>query len=392
MRPALREAVQALQPSLIRELANEATGQADFGDLIQLWYGEPDLPTPEVVRRAGQAALEQGETFYTPNAGIPALRQTLADYMNGLYGTALGMERILVTGSGTLAITIAAQALLSPGDTLVTHGPSWPNLSAIQQLRGAQVQRVPLTLRAGRWHLDLQQLFDACVPGTRAMLVNSPANPTGWTLTDAEQQDILDFCRRRGIWLVADEVYNRIIYDRQHAPTFADKISADDQVLIINSFSKTWAMTGWRLGWLTVPARLLASFEMLTEYTNSCSPPATQLAGICAVQQGEPYLRDSLRRWQQARSLLQESFAQLPRVSCPHSDAAFYAWFSCEGVTDSYACASEILHEARVGVAPGVAFGPEGEGWLRICHAVAPELMARALERLCPVLEQWPSP
>ncbi len=386
MRPALSAKVQALQPSLIRELANEATGSAKFNDLIQLWYGEPDLPTPEVVRRACQQALDHGETFYTPNAGILPLREALAAYMNDLYGTSFGVERILVTGSGTLALTIASQALLAPGDVLVTHAPHWPNLSAIQQLRGARVERVPLELHDGRWQLDLQRLFDACGPDTRAMLINSPANPTGWMLDDDGQREILDFCRQRGIWLIADEVYNRIIYDRTHAPTFADKIGPDDPVLIVNSFSKTWAMTGWRLGWLTIPAGLLGRFEMLTEYTNSCTSAATQLAGVCAIREGEPFLRASLARWDQSRRLLRDAFAQLPRVHCPPAAAAFYAWFACEGVADSYSLASAILHEARVGLAPGVAFGPEGEGWLRLCHAVAPETMARALERLGPVL------
>ena len=387
MRPQLRADLQALQPSLIRRLANEVEGAPDNSELIQLWYGEPDLPTPEVVRRAGQEALARGETFYTPNAGIPALRQALADYMNNLYGTDIGMERILVTGSGTLALNIAAQALLSPGDLLVTHAPTWPNLSAIQQLRGARVARVPLELQGGRWRLDLQRLFEACAPDTRAMLINSPANPTGWTLSDAEQREILDFCRQRGIWLVADEVYNRIIYDRGYAPTFADKVGAGERALIVNSFSKTWAMTGWRLGWLTIPGGLLERFEMLTEYTNSCSSPATQLAGICAIEEGEPYLRESLMRWERSRSLLREAFAGLPRVHCPPSEAAFYAWFAVEGVRDSYGFASDILHEARVGLAPGAAFGAEGEGWLRLCHAVAPEQMALALERLVPALE-----
>ena len=387
MLPALSGKVQALQPSLIRQLANEATDFSDFSDLIQLWYGEPDRPTPAVVRRAGQLALEQGETFYTPNAGIPPLRQALADYMNGLYGISLDVDRILVTGSGTLALTIASQALLAPGDVLVTHGPTWPNLGAIQQLRGARVKRVPLVLRDGRWQLDLQQFLDACEADTRAILVNSPANPSGWMLDDAGQRAILDFCRRRGIWLVADEVYNRIVYDRPYAPTFADKIGPEDPVLIVNSFSKTWAMTGWRLGWLTIPAGTLGRFEMLTEYTNSCSPAATQLAGLRALGEGEPYLRENLERWEGSRRLLLDAFAQLPRVNCPQPDAAFYAWFACEGVTDSYHFASEILHEARVGLAPGVAFGPEGEGWLRLCHAVAPELMERALERLYPVLK-----
>ncbi len=383
--PALRADVHALPPSLIRRLANEVAG-SDVSDLIQLWYGEPDRPTPEVVRRACQDALQRGETFYTPNAGIPALRQALADYMNALYGLDLGMERILVTGSATLALSIAAQAILSPGDVLVTHAPTWPNLSGIQQLRGARVERVPLTLRAGRWQLNLERLFAACGPRTRALLLNSPANPTGLMLTDAEQQAILDFCRRRGYWLVADEVYNRIVYDRPYAPTFADKIHPHDQVLIVNSFSKNWAMTGWRLGWLTIPAGLLDRFEMLTEFTNSCTAPATQLAGITALQQGEPFLRESLARWQRSRALLLEAFASLPRVNCPRPDAAFYAWFACENVTDSYAFAADVLHEVRVGLAPGAAFGPEGEGWLRLCHAVAPQTMTRALERLCPLL------
>ena len=394
MAPKLRPALSGMQPSLIRQLSTEAPGGEGSGDLIQLWYGEPDLPTPEVVRRAGQNALAQGKTFYTPNAGLPELRQALADYMNGLYGTQLCMERILVTGSGMLALTLAAQALLEPGDRVVTHAPTWPNLNAVQQLRGAQVTRVPLHLDDddGRWRLDLQRLFDACRPDTRALLLNSPANPTGWMLGDAQQREILEFCRRHGLWLVVDEVYNRIVYDRQFAPTFADKISDEDRVLIINSFSKTWSMTGWRLGWLTIPAGTLAEFEMLTEFTNSCAPAATQIAGISALQQGEPYLRDSLLRWHRSRELALEAFAQLPNVLCPQPDAAFYLWFSCAGVADSYAFASEILRETRVGLAPGAAFGPENEGWLRLCHAVAPERMALALERICPVLSRDPSP
>ena len=182
------------------------------------------------------------------------------------------MERILVTGSGTLALNIAAQALLSPGDLLVTHAPTWPNLDAIQRLRGARVARVPLELQGGRWKLDLQRLFDACGPDTRAMLINSPANPTGWTLTDAEQREILDFCRRRGIWLVADEVYNRIIYERPYAPTFADKIGADDQRAHRQQLLQDLGDDRLASGLADdTGVALLERFEMLTEYTNSCT-------------------------------------------------------------------------------------------------------------------------
>ncbi len=233
-----RPGVQQLQPSLIRRLANQAIGQTN---VIPLWFGEPDQPTPAFIRAAAKDALDEGNTYYQPNAGLPILRDAIRDYMNHLYGTHFVRENIVVTASGMMAVMLAAQCVVSEGDTIVTHAPTWPNLPAVQQILGAQVIRVPLRLQDYRWTLDLDELFDSCGPGTRALLINSPSNPTGWMLTDAEQRAILDFCRQRGLWLIADEVYNRIIYDRPCAPTFADKITDEDRVLIVNSFSKTSA-------------------------------------------------------------------------------------------------------------------------------------------------------
>lgn len=378
-----RPGVQQLQPSLIRQLANQAMGQPD---VIALWFGEPDQPTPEFIREAAKDALDEGDTFYTPNAGLRVLREALRDYMNALYGTRFRTDNILVTASGMTAVMLAGQSVVNQGDTVVTVAPTWPNLPAVQQILGAQVVRVPLRLKADRWHLDLDELFAACQPGTRTLLINSPANPTGWMLSDEAQQAILDFCRERGLWLIADEVYNRIVYDRPYAPTFADKITDEDRVLIVNSFSKAWAMTGWRLGWLTAPSSLLTPLEMLSEYNNSCVPAPTQLAGVAALKHGEPFLQTALQRYKAALDVLAEQVETLPRVFLPRPDAAFYAFFAIEGVRDSVGFAAQALEQAKVGLAPGAAFGPEGEGYLRLCYAAEPSLVATALDRLRPLL------
>ncbi|MEM7348804.1 MAG: pyridoxal phosphate-dependent aminotransferase [Chloroflexota bacterium] len=382
LRPG-RTAVTQLETSLIRKLANQA---ATVEDIIPLWYGEPDQPTPKIIRDAAIASLEAGSTFYQPNLGLMALRQALADYTNSLYNTHFGPENMVVAGSGLMALAVASQCVVDQGSTIVTHAPTWPNLPAIQQLLGANIIRVPLRLNQQRWQLDLEQLFDACTPDTKMLLINSPSNPTGWMLTDEEQQAILDFCRERGLWLLADEVYSRIVYGRTAAPSFLDKISEDDQVLVINSFSKSWAMTGWRLGWITIPKVLEPTFEMLVEYNFSCVLEPTQQAGIVALQQGEPLIAADVARYQRARDHLLARLAEFPRITCPQPQATFYAWLAVEGLQDSFAFAEQAMHENRVGLAPGVAFGPEGEGHLRICFAAETDLIDEAISRLAPML------
>jgi len=378
-----RSSVANLQPSLIRKLGNLSPG---LTDIIPLWYGEPDQSTPEFIRNAAIESLQAGQTFYQPNLGIPALRQALADYTNGLYQTQFGPENIVVTSSGLVALAVASQCAVNHGDTIVTHAPMWPNLPSIQEVLGANVVRVPLQMESGIWQLDLDRLFAACTPETTMMLINSPSNPTGWMLTDDEQQTILDFCRQRGLWLIADEVYNRIVYDRLYAPSFADKINQDDRVLIVNSFSKSWAMTGWRLGWLTIPRRMQTIFEMLVEYNFSCVLEPVQRAGIVAVQEGEPFIAKSVARYQRARDYLLEQLASFPRITCQKPEATFYSWLAIEGMTDSFAFAEQALLETKVGLAPGIAFGPEGEGHIRICFATEIDLIEQAIERLKPML------
>lgn len=380
---AARPGVRQLQPSLIRKLANTAIGQEG---IIPLWFGEPDLPTPEFIRQAAKDVLDEGNTFYQPNAGIPILRTTICDYMNALYGTQFGLDNVVVTGSGMLALMLAGQCVVDQGDNIVTHAPTWPNLPSVQHILGASVTRVPLRIRDDQWHLDIDEFLAACNEKTRAILVNSPNNPTGWMMSDADQQAVLDFCRERGLWLIADEVYSRIVFDRPKASSFTDKITDDDRVLIINSFSKTWAMTGWRLGWLTIPSSLLTTVEMLTEFNNSCVPAPTQFAGVEAIRNGESFIQTSLERYRQARDVVADGLASASRVRFITPEATFYAFFAVDGLTSSFDFAQQLLEQAQVGLAPGVAFGPEGEGHLRLCFAAETSVLSTALERIIPFL------
>ncbi|MYD09730.1 MAG: aminotransferase class I/II-fold pyridoxal phosphate-dependent enzyme [Chloroflexi bacterium] len=380
---AERPAVRALQPSLIRKLANTAIGRSD---VIPLWFGEPDKPTPAFIRQAAKDAIDEGQTFYQPSLGLSELRAALADYTNGLYGAAITPDNIVVTPSGMTALTVALQCIVADGAAVVAPSPDWPNVAGAAEILGAEIVRVPIRPRAGVWTLDLDELFDACPAHTGALAVNSPSNPTGWMLEDEEQQRIIDFCRERDIWLIADEVYNRIVYDREVAPSFADKVTDDDKFLLINSFSKSWAMTGWRLGWLTAPSSLVGTLGMVGEFNFSCVFAPTQFAGVTALREGEAFISASRERYRAARDLVAARLADLPRVTFPTPKAAFYAFFAVDGVTDSYNFALEVLRDCGVGLTPGAAFGPQGEGYLRLCFAAEPALLERALTQMRPLL------
>lgn len=380
---AERPAVRALQPSLIRKLANAAIGRTD---VIPLWFGEPDKPTPAFIRQAAKDAIDEGQTFYQPSLGITELRAALAEYTNCLYGASLKQDNFVVAPSGMTALSVALQCIVADGAAVVAPSPVWPNVAGAAEILGAEVLRVPIRPLDGVWTLDLDELFAACPRHTGALAINSPNNPTGWMLDDDEQQRILDFCRERDIWLIADEVYNRIVYDRERAPSFTDKVTDDDKYLIINSFSKSWAMTGWRLGWLTAPSSLVATLGVVGEFNFSCVFAPTQFAGITALKDGEAFIDASRERYQAARDLVAATFSDLPRVTFPVPQAAFYAFFAVDGVSDSYAFAQRVLRQCGVGLAPGAAFGPQGEGYLRLCFASDVSLLERALEQMRPLL------
>jgi aspartate/methionine/tyrosine aminotransferase len=383
----LRPEVSRLEPSKIVEL-----WQLGFGrdDLIPLWVGESDLTTPQVVREAATRALAEGHTFYTHKRGWPELRAALDAYHGAVHGIRPGSARISLTSSGMQAIQLVLQAVLRPGDTLATLAPVWPNAGAAARILGGRVQEVALAAQPdGGFALDPDRLAGALGPETRALFLASPANPTGWTASRAELQAILELCRARGVWLIADEVYHRFVYGADKAasaPSVLELAEPEDPVVVVNSFSKTWAMTGWRLGWLVHPGSLAPVLDTLIEFNTSGAPAFLQAGALAAVQEGEPFVAELLARCRAGRDLTLRELGQAGGVTLAPPAGAFYAFPRVAGLTDSLAFAKRVLAETGVGVAPGAAFGPAGEGHLRLCFATEPRRLASALTRLRPLL------
>lgn len=368
--------------SKIREVANRGMQMADA---FALWFGESDLPTPEFIRAAAKEALDAGDTFYQPNRGIDPLIDRIAAYMSDLYGASVKRERIIVTCSGMNALMLSYQAVVNPGDVVVTVEPQWPNIRSAAEVVGARIEAVPLAPRPEGWRLDLERIMDAA-QNACAITFASPGNPSGWMMSADDQRALLDFARERGIWLIVDEVYARIVYAGRAAPSFVQLAEDEDRVIVVNSFSKAWAMTGWRLGWLTAPLSLGSLFEKLMEYNVAGPAGFVQRAGVRALDEGEDFVRWSVARYGESRDVVIDRLSGLDRVMLPRPAAAFYAFFSVAGVNDTLSFALRLLEETRVGLAPGAAFGEAGHGFLRICYAHEPKRIADALDRLVPHL------
>jgi len=383
----IRARVAALPASRIREVANAGLGR---DDVLRFWFGEGDQVTPSFIRDAAKAALDDGETFYNHNLGLAELRDAIVAYSNRLHAplkAPLTSDRIAVTSAGVHALSLVDQALVDPGDRVVIVTPVWPNLTEMPKILGADVVRVALECHAGVWSLDLQRLLDAATPATRLVLVNSPNNPTGWTMPQADFDALLAHCRQHGIWLVTDDAYERLVYEPSltingHAPGVLSQIDDDDRVISVNTFSKSWTMTGWRLGWMIAPRRFIAQIGKVIEFNTSCAPPFVQKAGLVAMTEGEPLVHATVARLKSARDRLSRSLAAIPGVEVAPPPGAMYLFFSVRGSEDSLAFAKRLVAEAGLGIAPGVAFGPEGEGYLRWCFAVSEALLDQGVERL----------
>jgi len=377
-----RDTVRSLVASQIREVANVGMGDTD---ILPFWFGEPDQVTPAYIRDAAVASLRAGETFYTQNFGIPELREAIAAYVSRWHRSVAAAD-IAVTASGMSALMLSVEALIDPGDRVVCVTPLWPNLTEIPKILGAEVVRVALSFGATGWTLDVDRLLDALTPGTRAVLINSPNNPTGWTIDRAGQAAILEHCRKLGIWIVADDVYERLYYDapaaRACAPSFLDLSSPGDRIVSTNSFSKAWLMTGWRLGWIVAPGTLLPDLGKLIEYNTSCSPTFVQRAAVVAINDGEATIAHTLERYRTARDFLVAELNAIPGVSAAAPAGAMYVFFRVAGVTDSLEFCKRLVREVRLGLAPGSAFGPEGEGFVRWCFAAENDRLADGVARL----------
>lgn len=375
----IRQQIETLEDSPIVEVFREGF---HLPDLIAMWAGEADVPTPKFICDAATKALYEGRTFYTPNRGIPALRESLIGYHRGLYGIDIPDSRIALTPSGMNAVILVAQALVQAGDNTVSITPSWPNIMRAMQINGAESREVMLSRSNTGWRIDLDAVFAACDDRTRVIYLASPGNPTGWQIERVEAERLLAFCRERRIAILSDEVYHRIVYDRPVAFSFHEIARPDDPVFIVNSFSKAWAMTGWRLGWITYPEGALDAFEKLIQFNTSGSAEFLQYGCIAALEQGEDFVKWFVERCRVAHDIANERLAGMPRVANIPSSGAFYAMFGVEGVTDTLTFCKRAVHEARIGMAPGTSFGDGAEHLVRICYAKSRENLSEAMDRL----------
>ena len=385
MPAAVAASALAVPDSRVRELAEIAMG---MDGVYKLYFGESDLPTPGFIKRAAEEAMEQGYTYYTENAGLPSLREAIAGYCARLHGAQLdpGSE-IAVTASGVQALSISLRCLVNPGEEALVLTPAWPNGSAILSMSHAVVKQIPQpfcnnVLGKSAYGVDFDALEVAVTPRTRLLLYTSPSNPLGWVATPGDQARLLDFARKHTLWLIADEVYERLYYQGAVAPSILRLCSRQDAVVVIQSFSKAWCMTGWRLGWLAGRRDLIARASRLNEFMVSCPVAFVQKAAEAALEHGEEALREMLERLRENRDLCLAALDSMPGVTTPVPDGAFYLFPQLVGVTDSFDFAKRLLVETKVGVAPGVAFGAGGEGRIRLCYAAHQDTLEGALERL----------
>jgi aspartate/methionine/tyrosine aminotransferase len=365
----MRQAILNLEESKIREVANAGMGRSD---VLAFWFGESDEATPDFVRQAAIASLQQGETFYSHNLGLPELRQAVADYMGGLHGP-IAAERIAITSGGVNALMLAMQMLVDAGDEVVAVTPVWPNLTAQPLILGARLHCVALQPQAdGHWALDMAQLLAAITPATKLLVLNAPNNPTGWTLSRAEQQAIIDHCRTTGTWILADEVYERLYYEPTAngcAPSFLDVAAPEDRLVVVHSFSKSFLMTGWRLGWLVLPASVVPQMGKLIEFNTSCASVFVQRAGVVALQRTDDITPRVVQHLRACRDTLVPLLQAVPGVQVAAAKGGMYAFFKLAGQSDSLQTAKRLVVEAGLGLAPGNAFAPQAQGWLRWCFA-----------------------
>lgn len=373
-----RRCLNRISPNMAAELLRYGRSKAD---VITLAQGENDAPTPDFIRDAAMKALQDGRTFYGQPLGNPELRQEISTYYARIYDLNIPTSRIFVTSSGTTAVHMALQSILDEGDEVVAVTPIWKNLIGIIEMAGASLNEVCMSETGDGWTLDINDLFNAVTPKTKAILLVTPSNPTGWVMPEDQIKQVMEFARARDIWIVSDEIYSRCVFGRTRAPSFLDVSEPDDKLYIINSFSKNYSMTGWRLGWLVGPASAETKIYDTALYEYMCPADFTQHAGIAALRHGEPFIKNQLEQWQKNIDLIEESFARTGKAHMVRPPATFYAFFRIDGVTDSMSCARRMIDEVGLSLAPGCSFGSSSKEYLRLCFGVSPEKLTKALTR-----------
>ncbi|CAN5774011.1 pyridoxal phosphate-dependent aminotransferase [soil metagenome] len=381
----LASSLDQIQPSRIREIADVAFGMEG---VLKLHFGESNMPTPPYIKEAAVRALAADFTFYSENQGLPSLRAAIAQKYAELHNVELDpAHEIIVTTSGVQALNVTIRCTLNPGDEALILTPNWPNGTEIVRLYGATPKEVPFVAEGENFMIDFAALEAALTPKTKLLLYTSPSNPLGWVATVEEQRQLLDFCRRHQLWLLADEVYERIYFNGPVAPSILRQCTRDDAVIAVQSFSKSYCMTGWRLGWAVARRDLIKKATPLNEFIISHAPTFIQKAGEVALEQGEDDIAARAELFQERMMFCYQALASVKTITVPKPNGAFYLFPRISGIKDSFAFALQLLQATKVSVAPGVAFGKGGESSIRICCASDMSILAPAMERFCRFVE-----
>ena len=347
----------------------------------KLWFGESDQSTPEFICRAAYEAALAGHTFYTPTAGVMPLREAIAKKFHEVHGIEYKPTEVMCSGGGVGAIFYSIRAHVSPGDNVLIMTPGWPVTSSIVAGLGGEAREIPMVETKTGFALDIDRIRKAIDSRTRMLAMCSPSNPTGWVITREEQKAVWALAVKHDFVILSDEVYDRIVFDGPCAPTFAEAATDKDHLIVVNSFSKTYNMTGWRLGYALTSENTVKLMAKIAELVLGNPPAPIQHAAITALRDGEPYVKEIRERYAQNRKLTLERLQQMPNVWVPSVSGAFYAFPKIHGLRDSMEFAKKLLLETRVGMAPGSAFGEAGEGYMRLCFATSESILNPALDR-----------
>lgn len=393
--------MRAVRPDIALLEQNGITGVAadrlDDPSVIPLWFGEGDTPTASFIRKAAISALEQGETFYTYPRGLPDLRQAIGSYLESLYDVSISPDRISIPGSSMLGVTIAVQIAVSAGDDALVVSPHWPNIETCYRVAGANVNFVRQRETSGGWTLSADEIIEAVTPATKSIYVNSPCNPTGWVMDREQQRQLLAYCRENNVLLIADEVYHRHVHpssadsQRDVAPSFLEIAEEDDPVVVVNGFSKAWAMTGWRVGWVVAPVSQLTAWTVMAECFNTGATVFAQHGCLAALQSGDDEVRRLRDQYMTGRQLVLDALSDHPRIQLSPPNGAFYAFPQISNVSDSRQFAERLLAEADVGVAPGYTFGEGNRSHIRLCFALSHDRLTTGLERIVRFVDNYPT-
>ena len=381
----MRDEFETLEQNGITGVALPRIGDPS---VIPLWFGEGDRVTPDFIREAAKDALDDGLTFYDHPCGRADFREAIKAYLDRLYGIDLEVGRVVVPGSTMLGIFMAARMAVGTGDHALIVSPNWPNIDRSFQITGSRFDFVRQRLERDGWRLELEDLFAAARSNTRGLFLNSPCNPTGWVMPREEQRRLLDFCRERGIVIIADEVYHRNVFEGEAAPSFLSIAAPDDPVIVVNGFSKAYAMTGWRLGWMVVPAGYEEQMTAYSECASTGAPNFIQSAGIAALREGEPFVREMREHFRAGRAAVMSLLASHPRIDLSEPAGAFYAFPRVRGLRSSLDFVQGVLAEEDVGLAPGSTFGPGNEDHFRLCFAQSHDRLEAALHRIVRYLDR----